>query len=593
MTRSLRLVGLLVGGAAAAGVLVCSAAGAGAAEGSLATGTRYYMALGGSLTVNGGGAANGQAYDNDLGAYYGATIPNLQTVSFGCPGETTTTFISGKGNCSYPPQGSQLAAAETFLQAHVGQVSLITIDLGGDDLLGGLPNEISTVQANLATIGAALRAAAGPSVPIAGMTFYNPELVQWLNGASGQQQALDSVPLFDRLNAALSATYAGFGASVADVAGAFSSDDFTDLVSTPYGTVPKAVAVACAWLNAVCQAGSGVVALHPNATGHVQIADAFEAVLGPLTPTPTGIYTPTPAQIYGQDAIDTALRVSEAEFPADQSAQSVVLARSDFFADALAGGPLAAHEGGPLLVTPGASLSSTLDPRVLAQIQRVLVPGGTVFILGGDLALSPSIDTALEGLGYQVVREAGADEYATAVLIAQQLGNPTTIFEATGTGFQDALSAVPAAIATSGAILLTDGPVEPLVTGLYLLSHPGDTRYAIGGPLAAAGADPGATAVYGQDIFGTSAAVATKFFPGSKTYGAATAVNFPDALAGGVFMATGGRSGPVLLVNPSAPLPSSISSYLGTLAAGATGDVFGGPLAVGPDVLAALRSAVG
>ncbi len=117
MTRSLRLVGLLVGGAAAAGVLVCSAAGAGAAEGSLATGTRYYMALGGSLTVNGGGAGNGQAYDNDLGAYYGAaTIPGLQTVSFGCPGETTTTFISGKGNCSYPPQGSQLAAAEAFLR---------------------------------------------------------------------------------------------------------------------------------------------------------------------------------------------------------------------------------------------------------------------------------------------------------------------------------------------------------------------------------------------------------------------------------------------------------------------------------------------
>ncbi len=107
------------------------------------------------------------------------------------------------------------------------------------------------------------------------------------------------------------------------------------------------------------------------------------------------------------------------------------------------------------------------------------------------------------------------------------------------------------------------------------------------------GPTPEATAVDGQDLFGTSAAVATRFFSGAGTHGAATAVNFPDALAGGVFMATGGRTGPVLLVNPSAPLPSSISSYLGTLAAGATGFVFGGPLAVGPDVLAALRAAVG
>ena len=216
-----------------------------------------------------------------------------------------------------------------------------------------------------------------------------------------------------------------------------------------------------------------------------------------------------------------------------------------------------------------------------------------MYILGGDLALEPEHRHHPRSAGLRSLREAGADEYATAVDIAQQMGNPTNIFEATGLSFQDALSAVPAAIETGGAILLTDGPVEPLVTGLYLLSHPGDTRYAIGGPLAAAGADPGATVVYGQDVYGTSAAVATQFFPGAKMYGAATAVDFPDALAGGVFMATGGRTGPVLLVNPSAPLPTSISSYLGSLAAGATGYVFGGPLAVGPDVLAALRAAVG
>src|ERR1700678_2706891 len=213
-------------------------------------------------------------------------------------------------------------------------------------------------------------------------------------------------------------------------------------------------------------------------------------------------------RIDGTDAIGPSIAVSQAEFPASGSAQAVVLARSDFFSDALAGGPLAAAVGGPLLITPGASISSTLDPRVEAEIERVLPVGDTVYVLGGDLALSPNIDTALEGLGYRVVREAGANEYATAVDIAQQLGNPSTIFEATGLSFYDALSAVPAAIENHAAILLTDGATQSPETAAYLAQFPGDVRYAIGGSLAAAGADPGATAVFGQDLYSTSAAVA-------------------------------------------------------------------------------------
>jgi hypothetical protein len=303
--------------------------------------------------------------------------------------------------------------------------------------------------------------------------------------------------------------------------------------------------------------------------------------------------TPVPVQIYGTDAIGTSIATSAQEFPAAGSAQAVVLARSDFFSDALAGGPLAAAVGGPLLITPGASISSTLDPRVEAEIQRVLPPGGTVYVLGGDLALSPQIDTTLESLGYRVVREAGADEYATAVDIAQQLGNPSTIFEATGLSFFDALSAVPAAIEDHAAILLTDGSTQAPETAAYLAQHPGDVRDAIGGPLAAAGADPTATAVYGQDLYATSAAVASRFFPDASIFGAATAADFPDALGGGVFMATGGRNGPLLLVNQSAPLPAEITPYLASLGPNAQGYVFGGPLAVGSDVLSALQAAVG
>jgi len=280
--------------------------------------------------------------------------------------------------------------------------------------------------------------------------------------------------------------------------------------------------------------------------------------------------------------------VSQAEFPTSGSAHAVVLARSDYFSDALAGGPLAASVGGPLLITPGASQSSTLDSRVSGEIQRVLGAKGTVYILGGTLALSSNIDSTLQSLGYNVVRIAGTDEYDTAVQIAKQLGDPSTIFEATGLNFADALSAVPAAILNHGAILLTDGTTQAPQTATYLAAHPADTRFAIGGPLAAAGADPSATAVYGQDLYATSAAVASRFFASATTFGAATGLNFPDALSGGVFMGSSPHVGPVLLVDSSLPVPSSITSYLTEDTAMSNGYLFGGPLAVGDDVMAAL-----
>jgi len=294
-------------------------------------------------------------------------------------------------------------------------------------------------------------------------------------------------------------------------------------------------------------------------------------------------------RIYGQDAIGTSIAVSQTEFPGNGSARAVVLARSDFFSDALAGGPLAVSVGGPLLITPGAGASATLDPRVVAEIQRVLPGGDTVFVLGGDLALSPEIDGQLSFLGYKVVREAGSDEYATAVDIANQMGDPGTVFEATGLNFFDALSAVPAAIAEHGAILLTDGSVQAPETAAYLNEFHPSVRYTIGGSLAAGGADPSATNVSGADLFATSAAVAATFFPGATVFGVATGATFPDALSGGGYMGTVG--GPMLLVNPTAPLPAAIAVYLSAgLGRFVGGTVFGGPLAVNDSVVLALQS---
>ena len=302
---------------------------------------------------------------------------------------------------------------------------------------------------------------------------------------------------------------------------------------------------------------------------------------------------PTVERIFGPDAIGTAVAVSQRSYPQGGSASAVVLARSDFFADALTGGPLAAARAGPLLITPGPASSTSLDPRVLSEIRRVLQPGRTIYVLGGPLALDRSIDDVLKGYGYRPVRIFGPNQFATAVAIANALGNPTTIFEATGLGFADALSAVPAAIEQRGAILLTNGREQASETAAYLGAHPTTTRYSIGGPLAAAGADPGAIAVWGQDGFGTSAAVARYFFADATTFGAATGSDYPDALAGGVFMGMGAHLGPMLLVSQSVPIPAEIADFLNLHTSIVTGFLFGGPLAVGEDVVTAIEESGG
>jgi len=332
----------------------------------------------------------------------------------------------------------------------------------------------------------------------------------------------------------------------------------------------------------IMPAGSGSVTI--NATGPVANGPSGGGTF--TYGAPSGVFS----RVAGNTAIETAIATSQLAYPNNGSAAAVVLARSDFFSDALAGGPLAAAVNGPLLITEGAGQSSSLDPEVLAEIQRVLVSGGTVYILGGDLALSANIDGTLQSLGFKTVRLAGNTEYGTAVLIAQQLNNPSTIFEATGLDFPDALSAVPAAVVTHGAILLTDGAVQDPETASYLAAHPSDTRYAIGGQFAAAGADPGATAIFGQTLFDTSAAVAARFFSSPTAVGAATGANFPDALAAGPGL---GRAGaPMLLVPPTGALPASVAAYLGSVAARVNrGTLFGGIFAVSDAVLAELDGA--
>jgi putative cell wall-binding protein len=290
-------------------------------------------------------------------------------------------------------------------------------------------------------------------------------------------------------------------------------------------------------------------------------------------------------RIQGTDRTHTAVAESQDRFGGTGSAAAVVLSRSDEFPDALSGGPLAAQLHAPLLLTS----PSELEPVTAAEIVRVAPKGATVYLLGGTDALSPAVEAAVSALGDKVARVSGADRYATAVAIAKLEGNPTTVLEATGLGFADALSGVPAAISLHASILLTDGQAQAPETAAYLASLPTSTRYALGG--AAAVADSTATSVAGADRYATSAAVASMFFPAPKLVGLATGTNFPDALGAGADI--GPADAPLLLVPPVGSLPNPSLDYLSGVGPGVErAEVFGGPAALSDEVVTAAQNAL-
>ncbi|WP_194925993.1 cell wall-binding repeat-containing protein [Catenulispora pinisilvae] len=356
---------------------------------------------------------------------------------------------------------------------------------------------------------------------------------------------------------------------------------------------------------------------------------------GPLYTGPTNapspflppVTRPTIDRLGGADRVDTAVKVSgyntgdygsmSSPLTPTTDASTVVLARDDQFADALSGNALAVAKSGPLLLTDPHKLSS----EVAKELTRVLPPGGTVYLLGGEQALSPQVAAQVTALGFKVDRIGGPDRYATSVRIAQAIGGtPGSVALATGKDFPDALTAGAgvdgnrAGKLGTGVVLLTDDGVLPKETKDYLAGINPDVSkvYAVGGQGVAAVAtgEPSwhgkVTDLAGRDRYATAAAVAgSTMFPaggtGSMVPGIATGRNWPDALSGGAL--TGRWNSPLLLAD-GASLPAAELGWLkqhapmtktvagpGSQLTGAL-PVFGGPSAVPDSVITQVGSAL-
>jgi hypothetical protein len=308
----------------------------------------------------------------------------------------------------------------------------------------------------------------------------------------------------------------------------------------------------------------------------------------------------------GANRYETAVCVSygtwfdhdDPEVGPESKADVVVLARGDAFPDALAGGPLAAYAEGPLLLTPPTSLPSA----VKTEIQRVLAPGGLVYLLGGTGSVSNGIRDELQAAGYATERLSGPNRFETAIAIADELPDTSNFFFVTGQDFPDALGAGAAAAALSlgakldldpetrpFALLLTNGDVMPASTfnfvdargqqfGVWTLVTSGGA--ADRAAAAAFGSANLAARFAGPNRYATATLIAETIFtdPAGVLVGAgagiATGENFPDALGATASLAIFGE--PLLLTSQtqlSAPTRTFLESHAGE---GDFLDVFGG-----------------
>lgn len=289
-------------------------------------------------------------------------------------------------------------------------------------------------------------------------------------------------------------------------------------------------------------------------------------------------------RVEGPARVETAVAGAQAAFEG-LAADAVVLSRQDAFPDSQVGTPLAIALNAPMLLSQQDVLSTPTE----AEILRVLPIGGTVYLLGGESALSAAVEERLGAIGYVPVRLAGVNRFETAAVVAEFLGNPADVLVADGADFRSSIIAGAAAtqLATTrgldpvGAVLLSDGERMPAETQAYLDAT---TPRAVTIGAAAGVAMPGADeAIVADGPAGLSVAVAERFFSAPTAIGVATDADFPDGLIGGAIVNLA-ANGPMLLTPPDA-LAGPIADYLAAnLATVSRAFVFGGPAALAPQV---------
>ncbi len=348
---------------------------------------------------------------------------------------------------------------------------------------------------------------------------------------------------------------------------------------------------------------------HRARPGVVALAAALLATLAVAVPGTADAATTRAAsahRIAGASRTATATELSRTAWPS--GAATVVIARADAYADALAGSPLAAAMDAPVLLTSSGDLSA----EVAAEVARL--GADHAVLLGGEGAVGPAVAAALADRGLSVERIGGASRYETAAAIARRVRElavdpltSTVAYVVEGAnadpmrGWPDAVAVAPLAAQLRVPILLTSSTSLPEATSAALADFTAAGLAGItivGGGGAVSGSveadliriNPVVERISGANRYATSVLVARQHLAevDASTMLLASGRNWPDALVAGP--AAAAMQAPLVLTDPTA-LPGDVATLLGERELTAIG-VVGGPGAVQDTVLSQAQAAV-
>lgn len=268
-------------------------------------------------------------------------------------------------------------------------------------------------------------------------------------------------------------------------------------------------------------------------------------------------------RLAGADRFETAWQIAVRHFQAS-SVPVAYIAPGGNFPDALAGGPLAAHTGGPVLL---AAPQDTGEIPLATRLALSAVNPERIVLLGGEAVIGPNAFAAYNAIA-PTTRIAGADRFETAAEISEGLPTGGRVFIASGRNFPDALAGAAVAADTAAAVLLVEPNGIPNATRAALERLNPSEIIILGGPAAvSAGVESGLRSytegdvirIGGADRYQTAIQIAEHFFPeGADTLYIATGANFPDALT--ATPGAGINGAPVLLVPPSGLTPALLEA---------------------------------
>lgn len=242
-------------------------------------------------------------------------------------------------------------------------------------------------------------------------------------------------------------------------------------------------------------------------------------------------------RLAGDTRFDTAFLVADQmkENLGAEKFETVIVASGTNFADALSGSYLAAVKNAPILL----SFDETYNEMAKKYIRENLVPGGTVYILGGASAVPESMESGLEA--FHVKRLAGDDRFGTNLAILEEAGvEDKDILVCTGLSFADSLSASASKLPI---LLVWENLTED--QKIFLLGLDGNGLRVIGGTGAVSESMENQLKAYGHTTriggsnrFETSVLIAEEFFGEPDSAVLAYAWNYPDGLCGGALAAT-------------------------------------------------------